>query len=93
MKKTILIILVLILFISGCEIKGNEEVEIASDKELCEKAGGIWNECGSPCTGTDAEYCVMMCRAQCECNYDHKCPENYKCKITSKEKFGVCVKE
>lgn len=60
------------------------------NKEICESTGGTWNECGSPCAGTDAEVCILVCKAQCECNSNEECPDNYKCR-TGKIKPGVCI--
>ena len=73
---------ILILIISGCEM---------SEQKLCENAGGKWNECGSSCAGTDAEFCIQVCQPQCECNDEYKCPDDKICKITEIEKFGVCI--
>jgi len=74
--------LTLVLIISGCEL---------SEQELCEKAGGKWNKCGSPCAGTGSEFCIQVCQPQCECNEEYTCPDDKTCKITENEEFGVCV--
>lgn len=34
-------------------------------KEDCDKRGGTFNECGSPC-GPDAEFCIEVCAYTCE---------------------------
>lgn len=66
-------------------------------KLQCTNSGGKWNDCGSPCAGTDAEFCIQICQAQCECGgiAGFKCPEDYKCRLTGKiaDEMGVCVKE
>ncbi len=65
-------------------------------KVQCETAGGKWNDCGSPCAGTDADFCIQVCRAQCECNNaGFKCPADYKCRLSGKkaDEIGVCIKE
>ncbi len=66
-------------------------------EEQCKDAGGSWNECGSPCAGTNAEVCIQMCRAQCECGgiAGFSCPQGYTCKLSGKiaDEMGVCVKE
>ncbi len=63
--------------------------------EICEEAGGSWNECGSPCAGTNAEVCIQMCSAQCECGgiAGFTCPDGYKCRLSGKvaDEIGVCV--
>ncbi len=106
----ILIMLVLGIFIIACEVQKEqnikEDIEKGADradevyseltKALCDKAGGRWNESGSPCTGTDAEFCIQVCQAQCECGgiAGFKCPQGYKCKLSGKiaDEIGVCVK-
>lgn len=66
-------------------------------KLQCTKSGGSWNECGSPCAGTGAEFCIQVCSPQCECGGSaaFKCPEDYKCRLSGKiaDEAGVCVKE
>ena len=64
-------------------------------KLQCTKAGGNWNDCGSPCAGTDAEFCIAVCSPQCECdNTKFKCPVGFKCRLSGKikDEIGVCVK-
>ena len=64
-------------------------------KQQCVQAGGNWNECGSPCSGTNADFCVEMCQVQCECGgfVGFKCPKGYKCRLSGKkaDEIGVCV--
>ncbi len=65
-------------------------------KQQCIEAGGHWNECGSPCAGTGADFCIEMCQVQCECSgiAGFGCPEGYKCRLSGKiaDEMGVCVK-
>ena len=67
------------------------------NKEQCQEAGGNWNECGSPCAGTGSDFCIEVCRAQCECGgiAGFACPKNFKCKLSGKiaDEIGVCVEE
>jgi len=64
-------------------------------KQQCNDAGGHWNECGSPCAGTDADFCIEMCLTQCECGgiAGFGCPEGFKCRLTGTiaDEMGVCV--
>ncbi|MEK6949446.1 MAG: hypothetical protein AABX34_04440 [Nanoarchaeota archaeon] len=64
-------------------------------EQQCIEANGHWNECGSPCAGTDAEVCIQMCQVQCECGgiAGFNCPEGYKCRLSGKimDELGVCV--
>ena len=63
----------------------------------CEQAGGKWNDCGSPCAGTDAEACIQVCSAQCECGdiAGFNCPVGYGCRLsgTVADEIGVCIEE
>ena len=65
-------------------------------KLQCTNAGGKWNDCGSPCAGTDAKYCIQVCSPQCECGgiAGFKCPNGYKCRLSGKitDEMGVCVR-
>lgn len=60
-------------------------------KKQCSDANGKWNDCGSPCAGTGAEFCIQVCSPQCECLSGKNCPRGFKCRITEKDEFGVCV--
>lgn len=105
MEKIILIsFLVILVFVVGCETteepknQPKEPVEIGFGdltKQQCIEARGYWNECGSPCAGTDAEVCIQMCQVQCECGgiAGFSCPEGYKCRLSGKiiDEMGVCV--
>ncbi len=66
-------------------------------KKQCSDAKGNWNDCGSPCAGTDAEFCIQVCQAQCECSgiAGFKCPQGYKCRLSGKiaDEMGVCIKQ
>ena len=103
MKKIILALLVLGLFIAACkpadpQTPTEEEAGFSGiTKQQCTEANGYWNECGSPCAGTDAEVCIQVCRAQCECGgiAGFSCPEGYKCRLTGKiaDEMGVCIKK
>ena len=102
MRKIILALLVLGLFIAACkptdpQIPTKEEAGFSGiTKQQCTEANGYWNECGSPCAGTDAEVCIQVCQAQCECGgiAGFSCPEGYKCRLTGKiaDEMGVCIK-
>jgi hypothetical protein len=65
-------------------------------QDQCKKFGGNWNECGSPCAGTDAEVCIQSCRTQCECSgiAGFACPDGFKCLLsgTIADEMGVCVR-
>lgn len=110
MKKIIFALMVLGLFlIASCKPALDDDVKPNGDqpqngKEIgfggitkaeCDSARGHWNECGSPCTGTDAEVCIQVCQVQCECGgiAGFSCPEGYKCRLTGKiaDEMGVCV--
>lgn len=66
-------------------------------KLQCANSNGKWNECGSPCAGTGAEFCIQLCSPQCECGgiAGFKCPPGYKCRLSGKTagEIGVCVTE
>ncbi|MBI2135201.1 hypothetical protein HYU09_04360 [Candidatus Woesearchaeota archaeon] len=107
MKKIIFALLVLGLYlIASCvddkpnedQLQNGKETSFGGfTKEQCDAANGYWNECGSPCAGTDAEVCIQMCQVQCECGgiAGFGCPSGYKCRLTGKiaDEMGVCVKE
>lgn|GEM_PF-1713702 len=64
-------------------------------KQLCEAAGGHWNECGSLCTGEPpGTACAQVCVAQCECSgiAGFSCPSGYYCKLSGEvaDELGVC---
>ena len=83
----------------------NEKQSCAADcggfegvtKLQCANAGGSWNECGSPCAGTGAEFCIQVCSPQCECGgiAGFRCPDGYKCRLAGKipDELGACIKE
>ena len=99
---------VILVFLVGCETvdqedESNKEVDKSEvgfagiTKQQCLEANGNWNECGSPCTGTDADFCIEVCQVQCECSgiAGFSCPEGFKCRLTGKiaDEMGVCVAE
>jgi hypothetical protein len=87
------LILLFILFVSISCIK--EDKEVLSVEDLCDNAGGNWNECSSECLGTGAAFCTEVCVAQCECGgiAGWKCPEGYTCRLSGDvvDELGVCV--
>ena len=64
-------------------------------KKQCQEAGGNWNECGSPCAGTGADFCIELCQVQCECSgiAGFACPKDFKCRLSGKiaDEMGVCI--
>jgi len=49
-------------------------------KELCEDSDGVWNECGSMCTGeAPGTVCADVCGPSCECKSDFECPPAFYC--------------
>ena len=107
MKQKILVVLMFLVFITACQEQILEDKPkskkyinnlsiVQITPEICEKYGGEWDECGSPCAGTNAEICIQMCQAQCECGgiAGFKCPQGYKCKLSGKiaDEIGVCVR-
>ena len=74
----------------------NEKIGFSGiTKQQCIEANGHWNECGSPCAGTGADFCIEMCQVQCECSgiAGFNCPKGYKCRLSGKiaDEMGVCV--
>jgi len=74
----------------------DEDVGFAGiTKQQCDEAGGHWNECGSPCAGTGADFCIEICQVQCECSgiAGFSCPDGFKCRLSGKvvDEMGVCV--
>ena len=75
---------------SGCE--GLACLEMP--ETLCLESGGKWNDCGSPCLGTNAEVCIEMCSAQCECGQNqYHCPDGFTCRLVDsfEKSLGVCI--
>tara|TARA_Y100000310_G_scaffold337750_1_gene425645 strand:+ start:1606 stop:1923 length:318 start_codon:yes stop_codon:yes gene_type:complete len=105
MKKILLILGLILVFLliscTGIQVPDDKFGGSGSDGKIemtaayCEESGGKWNECGSPCAGTDAEVCVAVCSPQCECGgiAGFGCPENFNCKLSGKiaDEIGVCV--
>jgi len=83
-------------------VKKNDGSEVKEDlgfagitKTQCEEADGYWNECGSPCAGTDSDFCIEVCQVQCECGgfAGFACPKDFKCRLSGNiaDEMGVCV--
>lgn len=52
-------------------------------KELCEDSDGVWNECGSMCTGEPpGTMCADLCVPVCECKSSFQCPPGYYCRTS-----------
>ena len=109
-KKFFILLIVISVLIASCkqavedkgvpikEPKNGEKTGLGGiTQEQCEQAGGNWNECGSPCAGTNADICIQMCEVQCECGgiAGFNCPEGFKCRLSGKiaDEMGACVKE
>lgn len=109
MKKVIAMLMLFVLI--GCESQNNEDTDTSKPiepnndapkgfegitKQQCLNANGNWNECGSPCAGTNADFCIEMCQVQCECGgiAGFGCPEGYKCRLSGEaaDEMGVCIK-
>lgn len=73
-----------------------EVVPTQGDQVRCEKAGGKWTECGSPCHGKPGEVCATVCEAHCLCGGASKwtCPTDLTCQdyepANSANGIGVC---
>ena len=108
MKKGLFILFLfgIFLMVSCQNIETKQDLPVEQPKneiahgitqEQCKQSGGNWNECGSPCAGTNAEVCIQVCETQCQCGgiAGFKCPEGYKCRLSGKiaDEMGVCVKE
>ena len=102
MKKILILLAAILIFLVGCETVDQEEEKDESEvgfagitKQQCTESNGYWNECGSPCAGTDADFCVQVCQVQCECSgiAGFSCPEGFKCRLTGKisDEMGVCI--
>ncbi len=102
---TLIFFAIVLVFVAACAVEEPEEKEEPKDEEVgfagitkqqCIEAGGNWNECGSPCAGTDADFCIQVCQVQCECGgiAGFRCPEGYKCRLSGKiaDEMGVCVR-
>ena len=111
MKRTVVFVLSLALCLTAaCSVDDSVSVDrvdlqLATEtlavggisKQQCEQAFGHWNECGSPCAGTGADFCIEMCQVQCECGgiAGFGCPEGYQCRLSGNiaDEMGVCIKE
>ena len=110
MKRAVVFIFVGLCLTAACAVDDSVSVDSVDLKPVdetlgfggisrkqCERADGHWNECGSPCAGTGADFCIEMCQVQCECSgiAGFGCPESFKCRLRGKiaDEMGVCVKE
>jgi hypothetical protein len=60
-------------------------------KELCEDSDGVWNECGSLCTGEPpGTVCADVCVPLCECVEEWQCPPGWYCKSWTDGETGAC---
>ena len=78
--------------------KIDEDIGFAGiTKQQCADANGHWNECGSPCAGTDADFCIEICQVQCGCGgiAGFQCPDGFKCRLSGKiaDEIGICIAE
>ena len=70
-------------------------------KEICDSAGGHWNECSSRCgidnQGKKGIYCTAVCEELCECGgiAGFSCPEGYACRMPegTADALGYCDKK
>jgi hypothetical protein len=103
-RKYLIFIALISILIYGCESETPDEVLVEPDlgfegisEQHCTESGGSWNTCGSPCAGTDAEFCIQVCQLQCECGgiAGFNCPSGFKCRLSGKiaDEMGVCVKD
>lgn len=101
-KKYFSFLVAIVLLVSSCNVNRDnnpkpEPIPKSMSEELCKAARGHWNDCSSPCIGTDAEYCIEVCVAQCECSgiAGFGCPEGYKCRLAGKypDEMGACIPE
>ena len=68
-------------------------------KEMCQGAGGNWDECGSACRGAPpGTACILMCVQYCECGgiAGFRCPAGYVCTDYlpkgAADAMGICRK-
>jgi hypothetical protein len=77
------------------------ETEAKLSPEMCEQAGGYWDECANPCQidnqGIKDAFCTMECRAMCICGTiaGYSCPPEYKCKMPQgiPDARGYCIQK
>ena len=103
---TLIFFVIILVFMASCAVEEPKgPIEEPKDdeagfggitKQQCVDSRGNWNECGSPCAGTDADFCIQVCQVQCECGgiAGFSCPEGYKCRLSGKiaDEMGVCVR-
>jgi hypothetical protein len=71
----------------------NTRVVPEMTKALCEDSDGVWNECGSLCTGEPPGImCIALCVPLCECKSNINCPPGYYCKKSgaAEDETGAC---
>ena len=90
MKKAIIPILIALVFLGGCTNSVEDPVDFPTS---CSNAGGNYNDCSSPCLGTDSEICITVCQEACEClqTNDYSCPDDYNCRYIEGQEKGACV--
>lgn len=76
------------------ELPGGRVMQITP--EICQQAGGNWNECGNVCTGYGPDCIgIAVCNPQCECGgiAGFTCPDGYECRLSGKiaDEMGVCI--
>ncbi len=76
------------------ELPGGRVMQITP--EICQQAGGNWNECGNVCTGYGPDCIgIAVCNPQCECGgiAGFNCPAGYECRLSGKivDEIGVCI--
>ena len=101
MRLLVAVIAMTVLY--GCTAKPEpapEPVPNALTREMCDGAGGHWNECGSACRGAPpGTACPAVCVAYCECGgiAGFGCPKGYKCtdylpSRDTPDDMGICKK-
>ena len=74
------------------DVPGND---VGLTPAVCNAAGGNWNECGSPCAGTNSDFCIESCEAMCECGgiAGFSCPDGYTCLLSGEiaDEMGKCI--
>ncbi|MAF36830.1 hypothetical protein CL622_06965 [archaeon] len=91
-KQILGLVLFIGLLISGCSVTQDQDLPLST---LCSNVGGEWNECSSPCLGTEGEICATVCIEACEClkDNDFACPAGFSCQHVSDQDRGRCVSD
>jgi hypothetical protein len=79
----------------------DSEIFTENLSQLCQEAGGHWNECSNRCRldnqGNPDAVCIQVCEPLCECGgiAGFSCPEGYSCKMPSgiADALGYCIPE